>query len=84
MSQRGVYFALFPADVQKLHDADNDEQLLAVIQDDIEERWDEPWLFQTDKRWAGIHRCLTDGRLAYDNGEYPLRACVLGSGRWLT
>jgi Domain of unknown function (DUF1877) len=78
MSQRGVYFALLPADVQKLRDAKNDQQLLAVIQDDIEERWDEEWLFQTDKGWAAIHRCLTDGRLAYDNGEYPLRACVLG------
>jgi len=78
MAQRGVYFALLPSDVQKLRDAQNDEQLLAVIQDDIEERWDEPWLFQTDKGWAGIHRCLTDGRLAYDNGDYPLRACVLG------
>jgi len=39
---------------------------------------DKPWLFQTDKGWAGIHRCLTDGRLANNNGEYPLRACVLG------
>jgi len=34
--------------------------------------------FQTDKGWAGIHRCLTDGRLAYDNGTDLLRACVLG------
>jgi hypothetical protein len=81
MSQRGVYFALLPADVQKLREAATDDQLLAVIQDDIEERWDEPWLFETDKGWAGIHRCLTDGRLAFDNGEYPLRACVLGGER---
>ena len=78
MSQRGVYFALLPVDVDKLRNAGNDEELLGVIQDEIEERWDEPWLFQIDKGWAGIHRCLTDGRLAYDNGEYPLRACVLG------
>ena len=78
MAHRGVYFALLPTDVQKLRDVQSDEQLLAVIQDDIEERWDEPCLFQTDKGWAGIHRCLTDGRLAYDNGDYPLSACVLG------
>jgi hypothetical protein len=78
VSQRGVYFGLLPDDVRKLRSAAKGDQLLAVIQDDIEERWDEPWLFQTDKGWAGIHRCLTDGRLAYDNGEYPLRACVLG------
>ena len=55
MSQRGVYFALLPVDVEKLRDAENDEQLRAVIQDDLEERWDEPWLFQTDKGWAGRH-----------------------------
>ena len=78
MSQRGVYFALLPPDVQKLRTAVNDFALLSVIQDGIEERWDESWLFQVDKGWAAIHRCLTDGRLAYDNGEYPLRCCVLG------
>ena len=55
MAQQGVYFALLPSDLQRLRDAENDEQLLAVVQDDIEERWDEPWLFQTDKGWAGIH-----------------------------
>jgi len=67
MPRRGVYFALVSDDVEKLLNADSDERLRAVIQDDIEERWDESWLFQTDKGWAGIHRCLTDGRLAYDN-----------------
>jgi hypothetical protein len=78
MSQRGVHFALLPTDVQRLRNAENDVELLAVIQDDIEERWEEPWLFQTDKGWAGIHRCLTDGSLACDDSEYPLSACILG------
>jgi hypothetical protein len=81
MSQRGVYFALTSEDAQKVREAKNDLTLRSVIQDDIEERWDEEWLFQTDKGWAAIHRCLTDGRLAYDNGEYPLRACVLGAAQ---
>jgi hypothetical protein len=78
MSYRGVHFALLPEDVQKLRNAADDEQLLVVVQEDIEERWDEPWLFQTDKGWAALHRCFTDGRLLYDNGEYPLRVCILG------
>ena len=78
MSERGVYFALLPDDVVKLRNARNDEDVRSVVQDDIEERWDEAWLFQIDKAWAGIHRCLTDGRLAFDNGTYPLNACVLG------
>jgi len=42
MSERGVYFALLAVDVEKLRNAENDKQLRAVIQDDIEERWDEP------------------------------------------
>ena len=52
MSLRGVYFALLPADVEKLRNAENDEQVRqvrAVIQDDIDERWDEPWLFRSTR-----------------------------------
>jgi hypothetical protein len=81
MSQRGVYFAVRSQDADRLLAAKTDGELLSVIQDDIEERWERDWLFQTDKGWAAIHRCLTDGRLLYDNGEYPLRACVLGGER---
>ncbi len=36
MSQRGVHFALLPTDVQKLRNAQNDEQLLMVIRDNME------------------------------------------------
>jgi hypothetical protein len=78
MSQRGVYFAITDPDVKMLRSAQTDRDLLTVIQDEIEERWDEAWLFQTDKAWAGLHRCLTDGRLEFTNGSYPLNACVLG------
>lgn len=78
MSQRGVYFALALADVEALRGAIDDAALLAVVQDEIEERWDERWLFQTDTGWAAIHRCLTDGQLASDGGRHPLSACVLG------
>jgi len=78
MSQRGVFFAVVDTDVVKLRGAASDPELLAIIQDDIEEKWDVEWLFQTDKAWAGLHRCLTDGRLEFTNGTYPLNACVLG------
>lgn len=36
----------------------------------------------TDKAWDGIHRCLTNGTLDPDAGEYPLSHVVLG-GRHL-
>ena len=35
-------------------------------------------VFETDKGWDAIHRCLTDGRLEYDNGDLPLKLCILG------
>ena len=31
-----------------------------------------------DKAWNAIHRCLTDGRFEYDNGDYPLNHSILG------
>jgi len=78
MSQRGVFFALLDPDAARLRQAHTDVDLRAIIEDEIEERWDTAWLFQMDKAWAGLHRCLTDGRLELANGTYPLNACVLG------
>jgi Domain of unknown function (DUF1877) len=78
MSYRGVHFALTQEDLGKILAAKSDEELLGAITDGVEERWDEEWLAQTDKAWDAIHRCLTDGRLAYDNGSDPLRLCILG------
>ena len=78
MPYRGVHFAITDADLASLLRASSDRDLLGFISDNIEERWDEEWLTQTDKAWDAIHRCLTDGRLQYDNGEDPLRLCILG------
>lgn len=57
-----------------------------LIQEDIEKRaWkrthrqsSDPWRCETDKSWDTIHRCLTDGKLGWDNGEYPLKLCIFG------
>jgi hypothetical protein len=78
MSQRGVYFALLQPEVAKLRQAHSDADVLAIIQDNIEERWDTAWLFQTDKAWAGLHRCLTDGRLEFTNGTLPAQCVRIG------
>ncbi|HEX5410891.1 MAG TPA: YfbM family protein [Terriglobia bacterium] len=78
MPNRGVHFALTRQDLDGILATESDEELLSVLSDGIEERWDEEWLAQTDKAWDAIHRCLTDGELAYENGSYPLRLCILG------
>ncbi|XCN71826.1 MAG: DUF1877 family protein [Candidatus Electrothrix aestuarii] len=62
-SCRGIYFSLDQADVQLLLDAPNDREVLRIIQEDIEARWDEENLLLLDKSWDAIHRCLTDGTL---------------------
>lgn len=49
----------------------------------LEESWTDGGLkVDTDKAWDAIHRCLTDGGLDPDGGEYPLSHVVLG-GRHL-
>ena len=82
MACRGVHFALTDEDAKRvLAAAGDDEALIGIIQEDIESRWDTDWLAETDKAWDAIHRCLTDGRLAFDSST-PQHMCILG-GRQL-
>jgi hypothetical protein len=78
MACRGVHFAINPEETNKLLSASDDDELIEVIQDEIEEKWDEDWLRETDKAWDAIHRCLTDGKLEFSNGSFPLNACIMG------
>jgi hypothetical protein len=75
MACRGVHFALSPDEAEKVVSADDDEELMAVVEE-IEDRWDRDWLVETDKAWDAIHRCLTGGTLEY--GRTSLHKCVLG------
>lgn len=79
MACRGVHFAITNEEAQRLRTAaGNDAQVLSIVQDEIEEAWDEEHLCQTDKAWDAIHRCLTDGTLKNDKKSYPLNLCILG------
>jgi uncharacterized protein DUF1877 len=78
MACRGVLFAISDEDLAKLLRALTDEEILTIVQEDIENRWEESWLCELDKAWDAIHRCLTDGKIGFDNGEYPYNRCVLG------
>jgi len=87
----GVHFAitrkqmdelLAIADDPERDEEDADEALREVVSD-IEEAWDTKHLFETDKAWDAIHRCLTDdhtgrGRLNPEAGEYPLKLVIMG------
>ncbi len=85
MGALGVHFALTAEQEQRLlaaaaSDPDPDSRVGEVVQE-IGKAWDRDWLQQNDKAWDAIHRCLTDGALEYDNGEYPLNRCILGGQR---
>ncbi len=78
MACRGIFFAITVEEVQAVLGATDDEQLMVVIER-IEENCDENRLAECDKAWDAMHRALTDGRLEYGNGPYPLNQVVLGS-----
>ncbi|MFM2313602.1 MAG: hypothetical protein RLZZ04_2878 [Cyanobacteriota bacterium] len=77
MANRGVHFALTNSQTQAVLTAKNDVELMSAIEI-IEEEWDDEYLAESDKAWDAIHRCLTDGSLLYENGEYPLNHCICG------
>jgi len=77
MTCLGVHFALTDDEARRLQGAGDTSVVLAVV-DEIEDRWDEAWLAKSDKAWDAMHRCLSNGTLFYDEGEYPLNRTVLG------
>jgi Domain of unknown function (DUF1877) len=81
MGARGVHFAITVEQMDDLLKAADDEELMAQIER-IEEAWDRQFLVESDKAWDAIHRCLTDGSLLYESGEYPLNHVICG-GRHL-
>lgn len=77
MSCLGIHFALGDEEIRRLLAAEGQDAILAVIEE-IEERWDEAWLAQSDKSWDAMHRALSNGTIFYDEGEYPMNRTVLG------
>lgn len=82
MSCLGVHFAIEAEVARRLLAAATNREVIAIVQAEIEERWDEEWLVQTDKAWDAIHRCLSDGTLNLNAGVHPRMLTVLG-GRQL-
>jgi hypothetical protein len=81
MAGRGVVFALTADDEAALLAADGDADAVLAEIEAIEERWDVERLAETDKAWDAIHRALTDGDLAWENGTAPLNRTILGGRR---
>ena len=81
MACLGVLFSLEDSEVVRLKAFDSDESRLEYLQEEIEEKYFESFpsrIAELDKSWDALHRSLTDGRLLYDNGEFPDSHVVLG------
>ena len=77
MASRGVHFSLSSDQLLKLLATSNDDEVMSVIEE-LEDAWDQEFLAESDKAWSAIHRCLTDGSLLFDGGEYPLNLVICG------
>jgi len=77
MGSLGVHFAIDHEVAGRLLAADDDDEVAALVEE-IEEDVVGFDHCDTDKAWDAMHRSLTDGRLAYDNGAFPLNAVILG------
>jgi len=77
MTARAVLFALNANDTERLLACRDDDERSGLV-GEVEERWEEDHLCELDKAWDAMHRCFTDGDLAFDNGEFPLSHVVLG------
>jgi Domain of unknown function (DUF1877) len=77
----GVFFALDDLQLERLLAARGDEALMSVVSA-IGEDTDPVHQAQCGQAWDALHRCLTDGSLGFEAGQYPLNRVVLG-GRQL-
>lgn len=81
MSCLGVHFALTQPEVELLRSFEDEKDRLDHLKEVIEEQYfkQEPdFLAETDKSWDALHRCLSDGELMRDGGDYPLNHVVMG------
>lgn len=81
MSCLGVHFALTAEDASALEALEDEQERLAFLQEELEERYlAEPKTYaaESDKSWDAMHRTLSDGQLSWDGGSFPLNHVVLG------
>ncbi len=77
----GVLFSIDEETVNKLKSFVDDEQRLEFLQEEIEESLmsNEPERFaELEKSWDALHRSLTDGKLEWNNGEFPFNHIIMG------
>jgi hypothetical protein len=61
----GVSFALKKGEDRRVLGLTTDAEIMSFVEE-IEEVWDRAWLYEFDKAWDALHRCLGDGSLTYE------------------
>ena len=81
MACLGVLFSIDQTTVELIRQLPSEEERVDYVKEVIEEDYfkNQPqWIAELDKSWDALHRSLTDGQLAWDNGEYPLSHVIFG------
>jgi len=73
-----MHFAISYDQAMKLLKQKSDEDLVAMVSEDIEEAATEENSFQTDKAWDALHRSLSNGTLDVRQGTRPLNMAFFG------
>ena len=76
----GLHFSLDADQLAALRAVEEDERVEFVQAEFEEALWssDKARAQETDKAWDAIHRALTDGKMEWTNGAYPLNHVILG------
>jgi hypothetical protein len=77
----GIHLGLTADETSKFKSLPSDDARRDYLLEELEDQYfseQQEFLAESYKAWDGIHRTLTDGRFAYDNGEYPLSHVVMG------
>ena len=77
----GVLFSLDKETVLKLKSFSTDEEQLEFVQEEIEVSYFDNFperMAELVQSWDAMHRCLTDGKLTYTNGTFPLNHVIMG------
>jgi hypothetical protein len=77
MAGLGVHFALTDEEAQRLLALEGDLAIMAFVEE-IEAGADQGRSYASDKSWDAVHRCLSNGTIYYDEGDYPLNRAILG------
>lgn len=81
MACLGVLFSIDQTTVDLIEQIPSEQERVEYIKEVLEEDYFEKhpqWVAELDKSWDALHRSLTDGQIAWDNGEYPLNHVVFG------